>query len=121
MQKGTPPTEALETGNAQPYIIWFQGEDDDDNIGQQLFIVIEGEMMLETNCLMSAVFGCVAAHYIFNLAYHEKTGDFWKFIQEKILGIPSKSCKKNPSTTSHFSGITRFASQSQDDPDPEEG
>jgi len=32
-----------------------------------------------------------AAHYIFNLAYHAKTGDVWVFIQEKELGIPSKA------------------------------
>ena len=60
-------------------------------------------MMLETNSLMSAVFGCIAAHYIFNLSYHEKTGEFWTFIQEKVIEIPSKekpTQKKNPSISS---------------------
>ena len=53
-------------------------------------------------------FFCVAAHYIFNLTYHRKTGDVWLFIQEKILCLPSKAgVKRNPSTTSHFSGISR--------------
>ena len=67
-------------------------------------------MMLETNSLMSAVFGCIAAHYIFNLSYHEKTGEFWTFIQEKVIEIPSKTQKKNPSISSHFSGISRMFS-----------
>ena len=39
---------------------------------------------------VAAVF-CIAGHYIFNLTYHRKTGDFWLFIQEKILGLLSKA------------------------------
>ena len=31
-------------------LLWFQGEDDED-IGQQFFVSVEGEMMLETNSL----------------------------------------------------------------------
>ena len=120
MQKGTPLTEALEIVNAQPYIIWFQEEDDDDNIGQRLFVVVEREMMLETDSLTTAVFGCVAAHYIFNIAYHEETGDFW-YPGENFWNSIEVLQKKILPTTSHFSAITCFASQSRDDPDTEEG
>ena len=69
---------------------------------------VEQELMMESSNVVAAVFFCIAAHYIFNLTYHRKTGDFWPFIQEKILGLPSKAgVKQNPSITSHFSGIAR--------------
>ena len=70
---------------------------------------------METNNLLSAVFGCLAAYFIFNLSYHPKTGDFWVFVQEKIGNIPSKSYKKHPSTSCHFAGITRFVSGDRDE------
>ncbi len=61
----------MEPGNSQPYILWFKGEIEEHGVSQQLFIVVEQHMMLETNSLMSAVFGCMAAHYIFNLSYQD--------------------------------------------------
>ena len=64
--------------------------------------------MMETSNIVSAVFLCIAAHYIFNLSYHRKTGDVWLFVQEKVLQLSSKAgAKRNPSSTSHFSGIKR--------------
>ena len=59
--------------------------------------------MIETSTIVAAIFFCLSAHYIFNLSYHTKTGDVWVFVQEKVLGIPSKiGMKRKPS----FSGIT---------------
>ena len=56
-----------------------------------------------------AVFFCLVVYYIFSLTYHCKTGDFWLFLQEKILCLPSKSgVKRHPSSASHFSGISRM-------------
>lgn len=64
--------------------------------------------MLECHSISLAIFYCVAAHYVFNLSYHQKTGDVWLFIQEKVIGIPTKAgVKRHPSSVSHFSGITR--------------
>lgn len=64
--------------------------------------------MIESSSIIATIFFCVAAYYIFNLTYHRKTGDVFLFIQEKILCLPSKDgVKRNPSTTSHFSGIQR--------------
>lgn len=83
--------------------------------------------MLECSNIVAAIYFCIAAHYIFNLNYHPKSGtyvnsqhalfqvcwytpgDVWIFVQEKILEIPSKSgIKRHPSSSSHFSGITRI-------------
>ena len=44
-------------------------------------LYLEQGLMLETSNIVASIF-CVAAHYIFNLAYHAKTGDVWVFIQE---------------------------------------
>ena len=97
----------IQKGNGQPYIVWFTAEEDDD-VTEQLFVVVEESLMLEMNSLLSALFGCMAAHYIFNVSYHPKTGDFWVFIQEKIFEVQSKNLKKLPSTAAHFAGISRL-------------
>ena len=108
LQRGTPPKEAMEKDNNQPHIILFRDEDD-DSVMQQYFVCVEQELMLESSSLLAAIFFCVAAHYIFNLTYHRKTGDVWLFIQEKISSLPSKAgVKRNPSSSSHFSGIQRY-------------
>ena len=75
---------------------------------QQYFVAVERNLMMESSALSSAIFLCVAAHYIFNLSYHPKIGEIWLFVQEKIMEIPSKAkIKRPPSTLSHFSGITQ--------------
>lgn len=57
-------------------------------VRQSNTLYLEQGLMLETSNIVASIF-YVAAHYI-NLAYHAKTGDVWVFIQEKVLGIPSK-------------------------------
>lgn len=107
-QRGTPPAEACEKENNQPHIVLFFDEEE-DSILQQYFVCVEQELMMESSNIVAAIFFCVAAHYIFNLSYHRKTGDVWLFIQEKILCLPSKDgVRRNPSSTSHFSGISRI-------------
>ena len=74
---------------------------------QQYFISVEQQLIMESISLVSAIFLCVAAHYVFNLSYHRKTGDVWLFFQEKILGLQSKAgVKRHPSGSAHFSGIS---------------
>lgn len=63
--------------------------------------------MLESGNLVAAIFYCLAAHYIFNLIY-QKSGDVWLFVQERVMGLPSKpGVKRLPPSTAHFSGIQR--------------
>ena len=74
---------------------------------KQYFNSVEAQLMMETMSLTNAVFFCLAAHYIFNLKYHPKTGDVFLFLPERVLGIPSKcGLKHHPSRISHFSGIS---------------
>lgn len=79
---------------------------------QQYFICVEQQLIMETSNILSAIYFCLGAHYILNLSYHRKTGDVWLFVQEKILGLAGK--KQNPSSVSHFGGITRMYHQSID-------
>ena len=89
-------------------IVCFKKEDDEDVI-KQYFITIEQQLMMESSSLLSSIFLCMAAHYMFNLSYHQKSGDTWLFIQEKALELSSKEgVKRHASTKCHFSGITRY-------------
>lgn len=107
LQRGTPPREAAEKENNQPHIVMFRDEEEDATMNQY-FVCVEQQLMMETTNIVSAVFFCLAAHYIFNLTYHRKSGDVWLFVQEKIFHLPSKaSVKRNASSVSHFSGIQR--------------
>ena len=80
---------------------------------QQYFICVEQQLMLESSNLTSAIFLCLAAHYIFNVQYHPKSKDVWEFIQENVAGISSKALKKRNATSStHFSCIVRMYNES---------
>ena len=59
----------IKKGNGQPYIVWCTTEEDDD-VTEQLFVVVEEGLMLETNSLLSALFGCMAAHYKLTFSNH---------------------------------------------------
>lgn len=108
LQCSTPPAEAMESQNNEPYIVLFADPDDDDCLLRQFFICVEQALMMECSSFIAAIFFCIAAHSIFNLSYHPKTGDVWLFVQEKILNVPSKAgVKRHPSSASHFSGICR--------------
>ena len=73
LQHGTPPYEAMEKGSNQPHIILFSNQDD-ECLMKQYFICVEQELMLESSSITAAIFFGVAAHYVYNLSYHPKTG-----------------------------------------------
>ena len=112
LQRGTPPDEAVDHSNHQPHIVVFIDEPDEFH---QYFVALEGQLLLESANISTALYLCLGAHYIFNLKYHKKAIDVWQFIQEKIAGIPSKkgSNKKNPSYVNHCTGICRIHSAAE--------
>jgi len=57
----------------------------------------------------------LATHYIFNLSYNIKAHDFFLFIQEKVLSIPSdKNTKcKSPVGLAHMNGILKVYNEMQ--------
>ena len=87
---------------------------DEDDEATQYFVALEDELMLEASNVVSALFLCLVAHYIFNLKYHKKAAEILCFLQEKVAQLPSssKSVKRTPSVTSHVSGITRTYKES---------
>ena len=96
----------------------FRNEEIDSDLPQQYFVSVEQQLILESSSLESAVFLCVASHYILNLEYHPKAKDVWLFMQEKILKLKTKSRKggKPYQSPSHFSGISRvFVNSTSED------
>ena len=86
----------------------------DGDITPSYFIAIEQELVVECSSLTKALFLLLAVHYIFDLAYHERTKDFFLFLQEKVLGISNEGYghgsdggkrKKSASYLSTTSGI----------------
>ena len=45
--------------------------------------------MTEANDFKTSILLLLAVHYIFNLSYNIKARDFFLFLQEKVLTIPS--------------------------------
>ena len=70
---------------------------------------IEGELVLESNEIETAIFILLAVYYVFNLTYQEKASDFFVSIQEKIAKISSVKSKKSKSSVVaiHVSGLCR--------------
>ena len=76
----------------------------------QYFICIEHELITEVNDFKTSIFLLIAVHYIFNLSYNIKTHDFFLFLQEKVLSIPSDKYTrfKSPVGLAHANGISRI-------------
>ena len=102
---GTPPSEAPEPSNNQPHIVLFCDESEEV---KQYFVAVEQQLMMESVSLVSSVFLLLAAHYIFNLSYHPKSGDVWVFIQENVCQLPSKGSKRSPSYVTHSKRIAQL-------------
>ena len=64
----------IVSGINNQYIVMFMFSNEDTEL-QQFFIAVEHELILETSNLTGAIFLCIAAHNVYNLAYHKKTGD----------------------------------------------
>ena len=85
-----PLEEAVDTSNNQPHIIQFV-DTADENFSPQYFIVIEQTLFIECKTIKNALFILFAVHYVFNLEYNVRVKDFYRFIQEYIMGIPDGS------------------------------
>ena len=62
---------------------------------------IEQGLILEMSTIVTSVFFCIAAHYIFNLSYHTKTGDVWVFIQVQSWNV-SLECQNDSNRSIHI-------------------
>lgn len=82
IQDETPADHAPEPGNSQPHLVVVSHDD-----YNQYFVAIERKLYMESTDVAMALFLLLGSHYILNLSYHPKIGDFMRFIQEKIAGI----------------------------------
>ena len=87
-QHGTPPVEATDQANNQPHIVVFTDDDVVDDPMNQYFIAVEQTLLMQCSNAISAIFFLLAAHYIFNMAYHPKTNDILTFLQHKVAKLP---------------------------------
>lgn len=76
--------------------------------------------MIESSNIFAAVYYLVAAHYVFNVAYHSKVNYVLLFLQEKVVGLPSTNVKRTPSTLTHFTGIERCQQNQQTECDEDD-
>lgn len=75
----------------------------------QYYITVEKALCMECTDMATALFFLIASHYIFNLSYHPKVYEVLRFVQEKIVNIPSderSKVSKSPVASSHINGIT---------------
>lgn len=84
--------------NNQPHIVIFTNDEADD---AQYFIAIEKMLVMESSNVTAAVFYLMAAHYVLNLGFHPKARDLFTFMQEKVLGLPSKKKNESPVILTH--------------------
>ena len=54
----------------------------------QMFIVIDNEVLLETDSYTEALYALFGAHYVFNLEYPKKLKCIYQFLEEYVFGIP---------------------------------
>ena len=77
--------------------------DKDDK--EQLFVVVENEVLLETDSYMRGLFSFFGVHHVFNLEFPQKLKLCFKFLEEYIFGVPQK--KK---TVQYRNGVSKLLS-----------
>lgn len=59
-----------------------------DTDDPQLFVVIDKEVLLETDSYQQGLFALFRVHYAFNIEYPKKLKYIYQFIEEYVFGIP---------------------------------
>ena len=95
--------EALDGESIQPIIARFT--DADADITPQIFIAVEGDLLIECGNLPAAIYAMLAAHYIFDIQYNLKVNDVQLFLQEKVFGLSDPQSKKSSTYLSVVAGI----------------
>lgn len=95
--------EAIDGETTQPLIVRFT--DADKDIAPQIFIAVEGDMLIECGNLPTAIYSMLAAHYIFDIQYNPKVNDVQLFLQEKVFRLHDPHAKKSSTFLSVVAGI----------------
>ena len=94
--------EAVDGESTQP-IVRFT--DADTDIAPQIFIAVEGDLLIQCGNLPAAIYVMLAAHYIFDIQYNPKVNDVHLFLQEKVFGLSDPHAKKSSTYLSVVAGI----------------
>ena len=93
--------EAPDPKNNQPHIVLFQDGDEDD-VTRQFLIDVEQHLLIEVSNIMGAIFYLLAAHYVFNMAYHNKAKNVLLFLQsQSSLYIWKEKCRQHGTHNRH--------------------
>ena len=76
----------------------------EDDVTRQFFIAVE-HLLIEMSNIVGAIFYLLAAHCVFNVAYHNKAKDVLLFLQSKVFNLPCTDGKKSATSIAHTSGI----------------
>lgn len=79
----------MDKSTNQPHICRLVDEEINQN-----FIVIEQAPIFEVQDVLKGVFVVLPLHYVFNMEYNVRLGDFYLFFEENILKIPTSLKKK---------------------------
>ena len=58
--------EVARIDKGTPFIVLLKSEE-----GQQLFVVIERQLLTESNSLANAVLDLIASYFVFDIVYHQ--------------------------------------------------
>ena len=105
--------EAPDLKNNQPHIVLFQDGDEDDAT-RQFLIAVEQHLLIEVSNTVGAIFYLLAAHYVFNVAYHNKAKDVLLFLQSKVFTLPCTDGKRSATNMAHKTGIVRYMQHDDD-------
>lgn len=85
----------------QPHLLRFVDED----LPTQYFLAVEQIVHLEVSDFMKGIFLLLALHYVYDIQYHHRLKDIYLFLEDKLLGLDSPSCKKSAPYLSVTSAI----------------
>ena len=105
-QRSTPPDEAIDHANNHPCIVNFIDAADSD-FTPQYFIAIEQSLLFECKNMKTAFFSLFAVHFVFNIEYHSRVRDFYRFVQENLFEI-ADATKKSVMYSNVCTGVQSF-------------
>lgn len=94
---GTPHDEIIGNSN-QPMIVVMY--DVDESVDNRYYIMIEQQLLLDSNSFTYTLFLLLAVHYVFNLQYNAVVEGTLRFLQEFVCNVKDKNAKHSASYTS---------------------
>ena len=106
MQNSTSMNEYLDDSNSFPYTVRLY--DGDSEVASTYAVIVEGDTLTKCRDLTTALYVTFAAHYIFDISYHVRVKELFRFFQEVVMEIVDSE-KKSAAFSSFCCAITGLA------------